>query len=630
MKGVKFYHATMKEFIMGDSIGNENDKAFFIKDANQYFIGLPLLRFFNNSCEHRVFGEPATLPLGDKRKWSDFLKRERPHHLQYTRKYLLEHLDPSQLFAQGSNLQNEFNTFLTRNLVTFMHLAQNFERDEGFPDGFDEFKDHDSFKLLREAREKQSVEYSSWASWFISTTSWSPWHLHRSTLPFTPMSSPFHKLYGHLSDPVRIFTISSEFTGHRIPLSEDLLNVRMVMEAKLPNMPEKVDSQGTVEVDYDAQFNDPDVRNGIVTCAALSLDGHHVALGFGSGVIELADIDHQHTISRFQLDPPNHPVWIEFVHGSHRVAAEDNEGNVTILSHDMTPVNLGTLPNGPLPAVTRVSDNGLFIIRVPRNTDNPWYDSMTLVSILGDPHLQHLAPPSSNNFTPTSNPPILASEPSTSSSASIKSDAVLTIPHRRTLGFSPGAHYIGAFDGLSAFTWSTSSGKLISSYRVTDFNLWIMNPVVPLACSHRIPDPVPPQLTLRLTTRGATNRHHSKTNAVHHLDESWIKCPFYVLLQDKEEESDIRLSAAGRTPLFASYRDHGLPVFFNGKLEFIIPKEYRPAVYSGVKDSGAWYGDQVSSDPTRLYSPRSSKDGTRILFQGRQTAPIVVDLSQVI
>ncbi|KAF8324372.1 uncharacterized protein EI90DRAFT_3130085 [Cantharellus anzutake] len=381
----------------------------------------------------------------------------------------------------------------------------------------------------------------------------------------------------------------------------------MVMEAKLPDSSEEADSWG-VEIDYDAQFNDSDVRNGIVTCAALSLDGHHIALGFGSGVIELADIDHQCTISRFQLDPPNHPVWIEFVHGSHRVAAEDNEGNVTILSHDTTPINLGTLPNGPLPAVTRVSDNGLFIIRVPRDTDNSWYDNMTLISILGDPHMQ-----------------LLASPPESDSLAIIHRHKP-AIPHRRTLGFSPGARFIGAFDGLSAFTWSTDLGELIARYCVTDFKFWIMNPAVPLACSYHIPDPVSPQPTLSSGKHGVTDSHQSsKTDAVDNLDESWIKCPFYVISQSTKEEE------RGRTPLFGTgIKRTGLPMFFNGKLEFVIPKEYRPVVSSHAKGLGAWYGDRVPSDPIFLYSPRSSQDGTRILFQGWQTAPIVVDLSQVI
>ncbi|KAF8330910.1 uncharacterized protein EI90DRAFT_3124131 [Cantharellus anzutake] len=412
----------------------------------------------------------------------------------------------------------------------------------------------------------------------------------------------------------------------------------MVMEAKLPNLPKEAVSEDVSEdveiIDYDAQFNDLDVRNGIVTCAALSLDGRHVALGFGSGVIELADIDQQHTISRFQLNPPNHPVWIEFVHGSHRVAAKDNEGNITILRHDMTPINLGTLPNGS-PAITQVSDNGLFIIRVPWNTDSPWYDSLTLISILGDPHMQHLAPPSSNNFISTSYPPILASESSTS-----VVNKVLAIPHRRTIGFSPGARYIGIFDGLRAFTWSTDSGELIVGYHVMDFNFWIMHPAVPPACFHRIPDPVSARPTLPLTEGGAADQHHSETDAGHNLEESWIKCPFYVLLQSEEDDWNewnkkwqqliIHSSAAGRTPLFATNGRAGLPVLFDGELEFVIPKEYQPAVSFGAKGLGAWYGDQVPSDPTLLYSPRSSKDGTRILFQGWQTAPIVVDLSQVI
>ncbi|KAF8333234.1 uncharacterized protein EI90DRAFT_643170 [Cantharellus anzutake] len=126
-KSVIFYHATMKEFITGDPIGNENDRVFFFKDVKGYFLGLPLLRFLNNSTPD-VFGMPTTPPLGDEQKWKDFREFHRPYHhpqhLQYAIKYLFRHLDPSQLFAQDNDLQNEFNTFLVRNLVTFMLLAQ--------------------------------------------------------------------------------------------------------------------------------------------------------------------------------------------------------------------------------------------------------------------------------------------------------------------------------------------------------------------------------------------------------------------------------------------------------------------------------------------------------------------------
>ncbi|KAF8336280.1 uncharacterized protein EI90DRAFT_155654 [Cantharellus anzutake] len=239
----------------------------------------------------------------------------------------------------------------------------------------------------------------------------------------------------------------------------------------------------------------------------------------------------------------------------------------------MTPINLGTLPNNPLPAVTRISDNGLFIIRVPRNADSPWYDSLTLISISGDPHMQHLAPPTSNNFTPTSSPPILASDFSTSPSASIKTDPddlLLAIPHRRTLGFSPGACYVGAFDGLSAFTWSTEG-------EVADI-------------------------------------HHSETHAGHNLDGSWIKCPFYVLLPSEEPEEsegwmkklrrlEIHSSAAGRAPLFGTRgKRRGIPVLFNGKLEFIIPQEYDPVVFTGAK----------ALDPAKMGLESFSKAGRQL------------------
>ncbi|KAF8336299.1 uncharacterized protein EI90DRAFT_3119575 [Cantharellus anzutake] len=354
-------------------------------------------------------------------------------------------------------------------------------------------------------------------------------------MTFTPSSSPFHKLYGHLSDPVRIFTISGEFSGHKIPLSEDLLDARMVMEAKLGNLPKKAR--------VFMMLNSTTVMFLLVLVVVSS-------------------------------SLPISTISIEFVHGSHRV-----EGNITILGHDMTSINIGTLPTNPLPAVTRVSDNGLFIVRVPRNTDSSWYDSMTLISISGDPHMHHLAPPTSNSFTSTSNPPILASKSSTRSSAF----PVIAIPHRRTLGFSPAARYIGAFDGLSAFTWLTGSGELIASYCVTDFDFWIMNPAAPLTRSYRIPDP-----------------------------------PFYS-------------SAAGRAPLLGASKTPGkLSMFFNGKFELVIPEKYHPTILSGTECPGPWYGDKVPSDPTHLYSPRSSRDGTRFLLQGWQMAPIVVDLSQVI
>ncbi|KAF8341658.1 uncharacterized protein EI90DRAFT_3012167 [Cantharellus anzutake] len=45
---VALYHATVREFITGEPIGDVKDKIFFIDDVKGYFMGLPLLRLFNN------------------------------------------------------------------------------------------------------------------------------------------------------------------------------------------------------------------------------------------------------------------------------------------------------------------------------------------------------------------------------------------------------------------------------------------------------------------------------------------------------------------------------------------------------------------------------------------------------
>ncbi|KAF8330004.1 uncharacterized protein EI90DRAFT_1256934 [Cantharellus anzutake] len=114
--------------------------------------------------------------------------------------------------------------------------------------------------------------------------------------------------------------ISGEFSGRVIPLSEDALIARKLMEAKLSELPNML--SGKV-ITGDAEFHRPDIRSGIVACTALSLDGCRVALGFGSGVIEVADIDHQRMISRFQCSPTNLPVWIEFCSDNNQIVTEE-------------------------------------------------------------------------------------------------------------------------------------------------------------------------------------------------------------------------------------------------------------------------------------------------------------------
>ncbi|KAF8338805.1 uncharacterized protein EI90DRAFT_3039233, partial [Cantharellus anzutake] len=504
---VKFYHATAKEFITGVPIGDDEDKGFFIDDPKGYFLGLRLLRFVNNTIQRNEIGLPTELPLGDKKKWDNFLisMKGQPDYVMYSFKWLFSHLNPVLLFSEESNeLQGEFERLLMQNLFSFLAVSRAEWRKHESVWGewcdLDEFTDHESIKLLNEAF--RSIE------WLV--TEFDPWALYRYSLPFTPSSSHLHQVHGKLSDPVRIFSISGEFSGDFIPLSEDGHKAREAMEAKLPK---NFDKYGHEKNDYKAEFAEPDIRNGILTCAAISQDGSHVALGFGSGVIEVADIDHQRTISRFQCNPPKPPVWIEFIGGGNvQIATEDTDGNISILSHGTRLVPLGALSTSRHPAVTALSSNGCFIMRVPRNQDGNWYGNVALLCFSGEPSTRLLASPR----TPSNpQPPQL--------------DYHLSSPPRHTAGFSPGGRYVGAFDMNCAFVWSTGTCEVIAQYRVQDFRSWIFNTGrVPL--SYLVPTPVlGDHVVHSIPEEIATHVQGSEPDPRHNADESWVKCPFYDL-----------------------------------------------------------------------------------------------------
>ena len=137
-----------------------------------------------------------------------------------------------------------------------------------------------------------------------------------------------HEFYARHSDPISISSISGEFTGHSIPLSE---GAQRATQARI----RKISDDSSLQPDYEAELLNDNIRSGVVTCAALSQDGTYVALGFGSGAIEIANINCSCTTSQFQCDPPNlPPVWIEFIHGDCRIAVEDNKGNITIFGSE--------------------------------------------------------------------------------------------------------------------------------------------------------------------------------------------------------------------------------------------------------------------------------------------------------
>ncbi|KAF8338208.1 uncharacterized protein EI90DRAFT_3042104 [Cantharellus anzutake] len=459
----------------------------------------------------------------------------------------------------------------------------------------------------------------------FGTTLWrspefNPWHVYRSFLPFT--SSSLYELYGRLSDPVQVFSISGEFSGGFIPLSEDVRNAQEVAEAKLSNLPKKFDKYGKEVTNYEAEFTEHDVRNGVVTCAAISQDGSHVALGFGNGFIEVADINHQRTISRFQSDPPNHPVWIEFILGANaQIATEDTHGNISVLSHGTRLVPCGALPSGHHPAITALSSNGCFIVRVPR-TQN-WYNNVALLYFSGEPSIRLLASPSAL-FIP--------SDPQLSST-----------PLCHTVGFSPGGRYAGAYDANCAFVWSTNTSELVARYWVQNSEFWIFNPGYVLPLPYLVPTPVFGDHAIHLTLEeAATHVQSSEPDSRDNADESWLKCPFYNLSPnmtrlDGHDKASAYSSVIGRVPFLSIQSKFSIPlVFFNGQVELIVEFKYRPVFRNlnpSPSENKSWYGDLLFQDESRVtlyHFPRASKDGTRFLLQGKLRAPVVVDISQVV
>ncbi|KAF8319239.1 uncharacterized protein EI90DRAFT_3132662 [Cantharellus anzutake] len=265
--------------------------------------------------------------------------------------------------------------------------------------------------------------------------------------------------------------------------------------------------------------------------------------------------------------------------------------------------NIGTLPTGPNSAGTIASDNRLFVVQVPRNPNSPWYNNMMLISVSEVPSIQPLSSP------PFSPPP----------QSKNNKNMGLTVPHRRMLGFSPGARYVGAFDGTQAITWSMESCQCTAGYQVTNFEHWMINPNVPPIHPYLIPEPIFTRATL-LAEGNTACVHHSNANVGHDSDESWIKHPFYDLSLLPNFSMPFNLRAATRTPQI-----HFGSLWFNGRDELMLPSEYKL-----IHSQQAWYGHRVPYDPLSLYHPQSSRDGTWFLVQGELQAPIVMDISQVV
>ena len=136
-----------------------------------------------------------------------------------------------------------------------------------------------------------------------------PREIYRSILPFLPPSSPVLAYYNNLSDPVQVLRVHRPDNKLRVPT-----NASPPVDEVLPHDEAPVVS---------------------VACAALSDDGHHIALGFSDGAVQVVDAELGHTVAmaRFADRPPNPSVWLLFIDEGHKLVTEDSEGDIYILDN---------------------------------------------------------------------------------------------------------------------------------------------------------------------------------------------------------------------------------------------------------------------------------------------------------
>lgn len=179
-----------------------------------------------------------------------------------------------------------------------------------------------------------------------------PRHIYRSILPFLPPSSPVLAYYNKLSDPVRVLRVDGQINKLGTPPSTPL------------------------------QSNNALTRNDApITCATLSDDGHHVALGFRSGLVEVVDAELGVRVLRFSDGPPSPLVWLLFTDGG-KLVTENLKGEICILDNiTLFRVQYTSRLDGAENAITSLSHDGSMIVRITQYGEREWHEGASIIHI---------------------------------------------------------------------------------------------------------------------------------------------------------------------------------------------------------------------------------------------------------
>jgi hypothetical protein len=395
-----------------------------------------------------------------------------------------------------------------------------------------------------------------------------PRHIYRSILPFLPLSSPIRTHYNKLSDPVRLLRVDGRIDKlHAPPLQSNNALTR------------------------DDELIIP------ITCAALSDDGHQVALGFCDGVVEVVDAELGVRVSRFVDGPPNPLLWLLFTGRGDKLVTENSKGEVCILDNiTLRRLQFASRLDGAEKAMASLSHDGSMIVRVAQSSGREWCGNATIIRISTEGLIINaLAPPSLDYPLDANND---------------KS----TFPLLRSLGFSPDGQYVAAFDMRQAFIWSSTSFQVVARYSFEDPAIWFLNtshqPAMP-------PLEFPKGTNITLVCEPPGSIHSSS-------------CVLFALTQQPPPHVLSRMKtvswAAGTVPLLSLSGN----IWFGGRMILGIPAGYRyPKSCSIMLPT-----PQITMPSDELLladvALPTSRDGTRFLICDAEGLPVIVDISEVI
>ena len=280
-------------------------------------------------------------------------------------------------------------------------------------------------------------------------------HLLRTTLlPFLATPGDDSHLPQYLDNRVRVFSVLGDFGSQHIPVSSGVLQSYQWLLPHLVLFRESVVTglkkfQGGdvawLKAHKSLQMSDiKSFRPCIVDCSALSANGGIVALAFGDGGIEISNVERGES-SRFLFQPDSPPLWMEFILDDSHIILEDSS-NILWLTDLMqcTPKKVSDALPSCRSVVWAVDSKRQMIVRVPRSDgSNHWSEEMHLIYIsTPDIHVRHLDSPELDG--------------------SQSADRNKRWPYSRSVGFSPNAVHVGAFDDNELYVWSTETAAVVA------------------------------------------------------------------------------------------------------------------------------------------------------------------------